>query len=223
MAIIITKLFFYLVATILSILCFIYFIIKAIDTRSGYGYISYLSPFSFAFICGTIVYFLYMSLNSLKGNQVNAEPLLVNNQNTLFLKDVYFKYLCSFAIALAIFYVINMIAKKFEVFGVFSNWVLFYTNLVLPILIIIDAVYFSHLRCHTFCRDIMIIAIILVIHFVYFVLWNIIYWGFHDGIEVWAFMLSSNLALFIYSFNGYILYDYILYRKTGSGNYVAFA
>ena len=210
----------YAIVTVLSLLSIIYNFVKALQ-YNGIIWELYLTQAGFIFLIGTVIYAGYMTFLSFKSA---GEPLLtenmVNSQNTIFIKDVFFKYLISFGIALLLFWIISQVGAKFDLFDKFENTVNIYTSLILPILLIIDAKYFDHLRCPQFSKDMIIIIVTLAVHVMYSFLCNMIAQGFSDGFKSWNYIVANDLYLFVFTFNGYLVYDYLLFRKTSQDNYL---
>jgi hypothetical protein len=212
-----TKAVCYAVVTVMSLCSFIYFIVKVIDIGKFF-FIDYLTPFSFFFVIGSIIYAGYMTFISLKasGQPILSENL-INENNTIWIQDQFFKYLISFGIAHLMLWVILIIAQQFKYFSVFTQWVQFYVNFLLPVLLILDAKYFEHRRCPILMKDVLVFIVTLAIHTVYTLVCYMI--QYTNGINFYNFIVSNELNLFVFTFCGYIVYDWILFRKISQEDY----
>ena len=166
-----------------------------------------------------MIYSGYMTFLSFRST---GEPILSENlikeKNSLLIKDVFFKYLISFGVALFLMR-ITLFIDWIPINYYFSSrygWVQNYVFVILPILLLFDAKYFDHLRCPTF-KDMIILLCILGIHVVYYIILVLIQL---QPVEIlWRKIVTQDLNLFIYSFIGYLIYDCILFRKTSTDNY----
>ena len=203
----------YGIIAVLSALSALYYVIKGLE-NSQLGWISYLTPPSFFFTIGSFVYSGYMCFLCLKssGEAILSENL-INESNTIWLKDVFFKYLFSFGMALAVSWIIVIITMRFEIFQTFQIFFFTFVNVILPILLYLDARLFDHLRCPSFIRDITILVVVVAIHVVFSLLCYISRYGFSKGMDFYNLILSTDVGLLIYSFFGYFFYDYVLFHK----------
>ena len=160
--------------SIVTVLCaislFYYFLIAFDDNIVRWSTV--LGGFDFIFCLGTMIYSGYMLFLSIKSK---GEPILLENpimeKNSLFTKDVFFKYLISLGVALFLLR-ITLFIDWIPINYYFSSrygWVQNYVFVILPILLLFDAKYFDHLRCPTF-KDMIILLCLLGIHAVYYII-----------------------------------------------------
>ena len=169
--------------------------------------------FEFFFLFGTIIYTLYMHINLVLGlNKKNETDYTNEGETSNFFKDILFKFLFVFIIGIYFIaqilydlqtsfksnpFITNRIGWKSRAYG-------FYLYYGLPLFYILDLYCVSRKRCPNPTIDIGIIFIICVVNFVLdFKTVNLL-----PNIGV-------NLAKFLFSFNGYIIYDYCLFKLNG--------
>ena len=209
----------YGMTALLCILCCIYL------SAEGFKlwWYSYFVPAPFFLNLAAFLYTAYMTFLCIKNN--GESPILsenlINDRNTNFMKDVYFKYLFSIAFAFGLSYFIGLVSKKFDIWDFnLYDWVMFYIQMVLPLIIFVDGQKFEHSRNPQVPKDFIVIAIILLIYAVFFTICSMI--ELYHGYNVWAGALANSMATFVYSFLGYLTYDLMLFRKTSNGDYVLF-
>jgi hypothetical protein len=201
----------------MSLCSFAYLVVKVFELRGSF-FMQYLTSTTFFFLIGSIIYAGYMTFISLRasGQPILSENL-INENNTIWIQDQFFKYLISFGIAHLMLWVISMVLIKFSYFSMFTQWVQFYINFLLPALLIVDAKYFEHRRCPVMMKDVLVFVVIIAIHAVYCLICYIIQYS--DGFSYYSLIVSGDLTLFVFTFCGYIIYDWILYRKTSQEDY----
>jgi hypothetical protein len=205
----------YLIFSITSVATLIYYLNNT-DIWDLWGYnLGFL-----VLITGTI-YTIYMTIREIikpeepqivaasDGLNVNEIPLGKN-----FMLDNYYKYLFSFSTAVILFYVIHVLRNNFKIYeDAMSNWYYMadaYTNLILPLFIILDVFITPRYRHHHPVADLIVLFAICFLHCLYKVLIRSFY---YDTSKIMFPTIADYIMIFIFSVNGYIFYDYLLYAK----------
>lgn len=201
--------------SILSIMTLIYYFNNT-DIWDLWGY-----NLGFLVLISSIIYLVYTTIREItkpdepqivaasEGLNVNELPLSKN-----FMLDTYFKYLFSFAVAVLLFYVIHVFRNNFHIYDEpMTNWYYLadaYTNLILPLFIILDVFINPRYRHHHPVADLIVLFAITFLHGLYKVLIRSLY---YEASKIVFPTIGDYIMIFLLTINGYIFYDYLLYAK----------
>ena len=175
----------------------------------------------FVVLIAGMIYTVYMTIREvIKRDEpqiVAASDGLNVNEITLgknFMLDNYFKYLFSFSTAVILFYVIHVLRNNFKIYEEpISDWYYItdvYTNLILPLFIILEVFITTRYRHHHPVADLIVLFTICLLHCVYKILIIGIY---YDTSKIVFPTIADYIMIYIFALNGYIFYDYLLYAK----------
>lgn len=204
----------YFIFSALSITAFVYYLIYTKEFEL-YGY-----SISFLVLIASIFYTIYMFFFELlkSDNRVVDENVMNDHSHRNFVRDVFYKFLACFALVVLVYYVIYMFRTNFHNFDKYpTNGFLvadIYTNLILPVYLIMDMFITTRCRYLTVWADLLIIFGLVVLHIVFrlFVLDN----AYKNPSIVFP-ILSDYLIIFLLAVNGYALYDYMLFKRQRPG------
>lgn len=139
----------------------------------------------------------------------------ISNENSDIIRDHLFKFI--FVLALGVIFLSKFIENLLNYFGGAFPEEEWYNSLeracsqyAVPIIILVDIFLIPRKRVLMPMYDLIaFLAILIIFHFI--VLVNLS-WSFASVERFIASLIKS----FIYSFDGYVLYDYVLYKKSGS-------
>ncbi len=206
---------FYLVVSILTIATLTFYLSHT-DIWDLWGY-----NLGFLVLITSLIYTIYMTVRELfksDGPQIMAasDGLNVNaiSLSKNFFMDTYYKYLFAFSTALVLFYFIQLLRSNFKIYDetMSDSYYLAdaYTNLILPFLIILDIFITTRYRHQHPVADMIVLFSICVLHCLYKVLIRSFY---YDSSKIVFPTIADYIIIFLFSINGYILYDYLLYAK----------
>jgi hypothetical protein len=209
------RMIIYLVVSILSIATLIFYLFNT-DLWDLWGY-----NFGFVVLIGSIIYTVYMTAHEMiKSDEpqivASSEGLNVNVMSLTknFFLDTYYKYLFCFSIAVNLFYMVHVLRNNFKIYEVtMSNWYYLadaYTNLILPLFLILDIFITQRYRHLHPVADLCVLFGISFLHCLYKVLIRSFY---YDASNIVFPSIADYIIIFLFSVNGYILYDYLLYAK----------
>ena len=159
-----------------------------------------------------------------------TKETLISNDKPRTIRDSIYKYLTAWVIGvLFIFELISLMNTGFskykakdstktgEKFLKYLDGI--YTAFVLPCALILDACLTKRRRCPSFSCDMFVLCGVLVV----FVVVDILFWSKTSGAEN-IFKKIANLFIeCIFTFDGYIFMDWLLFKFNGTGgNYALF-
>jgi hypothetical protein len=203
----------YLIISILSLASLIYYFIN-IKVWDLYGY-----NLGYVVLVGSLIYTIYMFFREIlqKEHRIVDENVVINDpalHGKNFMTDTFHKFIFCFAFADFIFYIIYILRVNFNIYDTYPSQgyllVDVYTNLILPVYLILDLFITHRFRHVHHARDILILLLLVVIHFSYkFSIYSYVYLN----TKVFFPILSDYIIIFLLTLNGYVLYDYLLFKK----------
>ena len=161
------------------------------------------------------LYFLYMAVFSLVplggGEKVKG---LISEKRTSFVQDYLFKYMCSIVFGCYfLFTVIRLLSLEdpLDIEGFIQPLTLIYINFVFPICCFIDLLLTPRKRNPQPLMDLIIFGIVV---FVLSVVEGIGSLSLSEMRKI----LGNTLFRFVLGFDGYILYDFIMFKVNGGVN-----
>ena len=158
------------------------------------------------------LYFLYMAIFSLVpmegGEKVKG---LISEKRTSFVQDHLFKYMCSIVFGCYfLFTVIELLSfdKGFQGEGFVNTLTVIYIKFVFPVCCFIDLVLTPRKRNPQPMLDLIIFAVVV------FVLSVVEWLGKSDVGEIKK-ILGNTLFRLVLGFDGYILYDFVMFKVNG--------
>jgi hypothetical protein len=206
----------FLITSIITILCTIYY--------STFPWSYFTFQFNFFILIATLPYTVYMLFYEFKSNKRdNLQAGLVTENNKNFMIDVYCRFLFPFLFAIFLFTIILALQTNFDLpsNGSFLLYLAqFYLGFILPVLAIFDLYYTPRRRNPTPTLDIVIISIICFGHCGYRLIASLLT---DNNLKLLLPIASQYMILGLVSINGYIFYDYLSHRKAGGkGYYILF-
>jgi hypothetical protein len=206
----------YLIISILSILSVIYY--------ATLPWTQFTLLFEFFVVSGSILYTGYMFIHESKKKDTK-DPLMEGlthhnsgKHHNNFMIDTYFKFVFTYSFSIFLFIIIYSFRQNFDVFKqqeALYFVVEIYVSFILPIFWIVDLCWTGErMRIPKPWRDILLIFIIAFGHCLYKVVADII---LNQTFKNVLPFISDYVTIALISLNGYILYDYITFRKNNPG------
>lgn len=167
----------------------------------------------YMFLIGTIIYTIFMHINSVLLLKAKTQEELRNQKKaTNIFRDTIFKFLFSFIIGfIFIVRILNDFQNEFKsspfkISGTLTNNTLYniYLFYCLPIFYLLDLFLVDRKRKPSPTFDILTIIIVCVVNF-------LINFNSINPLP----NIGSNISLFLYTFDAYIIYDFILFKING--------
>lgn len=206
----------FMVTSVISILCVIYY--------ATLNWTTFALNYNFYIIIASLPYTIYMFFYEFKSEKrENLKEGLINETHANFMIDTYCKYLFPFLFGNFLYTIIVSLLTQFEYVGVgVLLWlVYFWGGFLLPIIAILDLYVTARRRNHATAKDLLIIIIICLGYGSYSLVTNLII-NFDITSKIISGIIGYYLILTLVTVNGYIFYDYINHRNSGSHNYSFF-
>ena len=160
------------------------------------------------FLCSGL-YFIYMLFYTLFFVKMKKEEPLLANKSTSIIKDHIFKYVCAIVFGCQLIYsLIDILSfnNAPNSKDPLENVINYYVKFVYPICCFIDLFLTRRNRSPNPMIDIIILAIVIIAL-------SVVEWI--DKKLDFTYVLGSFLFRMMLGFDGYILYDYIMFKRNG--------
>ena len=159
-----------------------------------------------------IIYFGYMTLDSCKSKESNENSENLNSR-TSFMVNTYFKYYFCIVLALAINRLLyNILWSEFYSYNtdLVFKYAPYYSITILPIICFIEVFLKKRERSSNPKRDIICLIIVIIIMEFFFIY------------EIYTLirLLISICIFLICTYFSYILYDYLIFKRSGGQDYI---
>lgn len=169
-------------------------------------------------LLAAIIYGFYMAIftscKRKKDSNDSKRETLISNSNTDIIRDYWFKYL--FCLCIGTVFIPKLISNLESNFASYSNknWEvivdLVFSQMIIPLIVIIDTFLIPRSRVPNPLLDLLILLGIIIL-FVIIEFTKSSSFSFRLFLRALGMLIANSL----FSFNGYVLYDYILYKKIG--------
>lgn len=155
----------------------------------------------------------YLSCKSKSDSKDSKKEALISNDSIDICRDHWYKYL--FCLCVGTLFLPKLIVNLEDNFSTYSNknWEivvnLVFAQIVIPIMVIVDVFMISRRRVPSPISDLLILLGIIIA----FIIIELTKQTF--SFEIFIKTLGVLISNTLFSFNGYVLYDYILYKKIG--------
>jgi hypothetical protein len=201
----------YLIVSLCSIGSLVYYFANTGEWNL-YGY-----NLGFIVLIASLIYTLYMFYYELK-----AEEPIAGHRGSDFMVDTYSKFLFSFAFAVLLFYMIQLLRRNLDFPPEYNLWLFsvdIYVNLILPIFCLIDTLLITRNKSPHPVADISFIGVLVFAHCAYKA---IVFAITYDTLKLILPTIADYIVIFLMSVNGYIVYDYMIHKRNYPGEYILF-